>query len=129
MSFDPKAFQDFALDLQKACKKESEYRTIINRSYYAAFGTGRTLAGIMADGASVHQETYTKLQNINHESAQKAGKLLQNMFKKRKQADYSYNTEIKEFESEQAVKDAAKFFAYLKEYNAFENREEDFDDD
>lgn len=94
MSFDPQRFIDISKELQLG-KTEAHYRSIINRAYYGAFGHIRNNLGITVFDASVHQEVIRTLINSTEISKKKAGKRLETLFKKRREADYQHRIEIK----------------------------------
>jgi uncharacterized protein (UPF0332 family) len=105
MAFDPKKFIDISKELQGG-SSEAHYRSIINRSYYGVFGYIRNSLGIISIDGSVHQETYKALINSVAVSHKKAGKRLELLFKRRKEADYNHNMEIKKFTCEGCITDA-----------------------
>ena len=94
MSFDPQRFIDISKELQSG-QTEAHYRSIINRAYYGAFGHIRNNLDIAVFDASVHQEVIRTLINSTEITKKKAGKRLETLFKKRKDADYKHRTEIK----------------------------------
>lgn len=95
MSFDPQRFIDISKELQSG-QTEAHYRSIINRAYYGAFGHIRNNLGVLvSDGQSAHQEVYNSLIRSTDRAKQKAGKRLETLFKRRKDADYKHRIEIK----------------------------------
>ncbi len=94
MSFDPQKFINISKELQSG-QTEAHYRSIINRAYYGAFGHIRNSLEITVIDASVHQEVIKTLINSSEIERKKAGKRLETLFKKRKEADYKHKTEIK----------------------------------
>jgi uncharacterized protein (UPF0332 family) len=95
MRFDPKGFIQVSKDLKKGAS-EAHYRSIINRAYYGAFGYIRNSLNIFVKDHSVHQEVINTLKRSSSLNMKKAGKRLEALFKKRKEADYIHNLEIKE---------------------------------
>ena len=94
MSFDPQRFIEISKELQSG-KTEAHYRSIINRAYYGVFGHIRNNLNIVEFNASVHQKVIQTLVNSTDITKKKAGKRLETLFKKRKDADYKHKTEIK----------------------------------
>jgi len=94
MNFDPQKFIDISKELQSG-QTEAHYRSIINRAYYGVFGHIRNNLGITVFDASVHQEVIRTLIRSSAISKKKAGKRLETLFKKRKEADYNHRNEIK----------------------------------
>lgn len=105
MSFDPQRFIDISKELQSG-QTEAHYRSIINRAYYGAFGHIRNNLGIAVFDTSVHQEVIRTLINSTEISKKKAGKRLENLFKKRKEADYLHRIEIKAHNCQFCVNEA-----------------------
>lgn len=105
MSFDPRGFIDIAKGLQSG-HTEAHFRTIINRAYYGVFGHIRNSLGIVVFDASVHQEVIRTLINSTKITNKKAGKRLEILFKKRKEADYKHRDEIKAFNCQFCINEA-----------------------
>jgi uncharacterized protein (UPF0332 family) len=95
MAFDPKAFINVSEEL-KSGTTEAHYRSVINRAYYGAFGYIRNKLSIYVDSGSVHQEVIKTLANSKSINKKKLSKRLETLFKKRKDADYKHNEEIKQ---------------------------------
>jgi uncharacterized protein (UPF0332 family) len=93
MSFDPQLFLNIAEEL-KAGNTEAHYRSIINRSYYAAFGVLQVKLNFTDTGLSAHQNMYKDLQASVNGNHRKIGKRLEQIFERRKDADYKYSTKI-----------------------------------
>ena len=113
MKFDPRLFYDVAEKLLANCSTESEYRSVINRAYYAAFGFGRIVVNVETTGSSIHQDTSNKLMGFKYERSKKAGKMLQTLFNMRKKADYKYSEKVMKWECETSVKDAKEIIDHL----------------
>lgn len=105
MSFDPKKFIDISKEL-KSGQSEAHYRSIINRAYYGAFGHIRNKLQIWVKDGSIHRKVIDVLLNSNEVTKKKAGKRLETLFKKRKEADYTHNIEIKAFYCMYCVEEA-----------------------
>lgn len=105
MPFDPKGFINISKELQSG-NTEAHYRSIINRSYYGVFGHIRNKLGLKVFDGSVHKETYKTLLNSVAVPHKKAAKRLEALFKKRKDADYNHNLEIKKFICEGCITEA-----------------------
>lgn len=105
MSFDPKKFLEISKELQKG-ETEAHYRSIINRAYYGVFGHIRNNLGIVVFDASVHQEVIRTLVNSIPISQKKAGKRLETLFKKRKEADYNHIKEVKNHNCQHYINEA-----------------------
>lgn len=95
MSFDPKSFINVSKELKTGIT-EAHYRTTVNRAYYGVFGHIRNKLGLYVDNASAHKELIKSLRNSPKINEKKAGSRLETLFKKRKDADYKYNLEIKQ---------------------------------
>lgn len=115
MKFDPREFLDIAERINDASKKESEFRSVVNRAYYAAFGFGKQVVNITTTDASVHRDTYERLSRYEYEGAKKAGKMLESLFKRRKRADYTYHEPIRKWESEASIGEAREIIDRLKD--------------
>lgn len=106
MSFDPQKFIDISKELQSG-QTEAHYRSIINRAYYGAFGHIRNKLDIfVSEGQSAHQEVYKYLIRSTERAKQKAGKRLETLFKKRRDADYKHKIEIKAHNCQFCVSEA-----------------------
>ncbi len=117
MSFDPKEFLTVSSDLKKKSDcTEAEYRTIANRAYYAAFGYIKQNFPFINSGISAHQETIDHLERYY---GKKVSKMLENLFKMRKDADYKYNEEFKSFRCDFVIQDANKM---IKEFENLSKR-------
>lgn len=110
MKFDPKGFIQVCKELQNG-KSEAHYRSTINRAYYGAFGYIRNSLNIYVKDHSVHQEVINTLQRSSSLNMKKAGKRLETLFKKRKEADYTYTVEIKEHTCIFCVKEAEEIIS------------------
>lgn len=95
MSFNPKLFLDIANELT-AGKSEAHYRSIVNRSYYAAFGCLNQKFNFKYSGISAHITMYKDLQSSIDKNERKLGKRLEQIFERRKDADYDYSKMIGE---------------------------------
>lgn len=91
-SFQPKEFIAIAelLAQNKPCP-ENMNRSIINRCYYAVFGHIKQNIAFYDNSPSVHNNLIASLIASPHIEEKKIGKKLQDLFKKRKDADYAYN--------------------------------------
>jgi len=107
MKFDPLDFIEISKELQSG-KTEAHFRSIINRAYYGAFGHIRNNLGIVVFDASVYQEVIRTLINSTEITKKKAGKRLETLFKKRKEADYKHLIEIKAFDSQFCIDEAGE---------------------
>jgi uncharacterized protein (UPF0332 family) len=105
MRFNPKDFIKISKEL-KTGSTEAHYRSIINRAYYGAFGYIRDRLPIYTDGISVHKEVQQFLKRSPNENDNKAGRKLEFLFDRRKEADYKYTMEIKRFLCEDAISEA-----------------------
>lgn len=94
MSFEPKDFIKISKELNNG-STEAHYRSLINRAYYGVFGYIRKQLSLYTDNASVHQELINVLKRSTIVNERKAGFKLEILFKKRRDADYKYDTEIK----------------------------------
>ncbi|MBW6536889.1 MAG: hypothetical protein K0B11_17915 [Mariniphaga sp.] len=108
MSFSPQTFIKIAEEIKIMGNSEAHLRSFINRAYYGAFGYIKVKLNIYSDGASVHREVYENLLRSPSRNKQIAGKNLQRLFKKRKQADYNYNITIQNFECNSTIEDAKR---------------------
>ncbi len=106
MSFDPQKFIDISKELQLSATTEAHYRSIINRAYYGAFGHIRNNLGLYVTKSSVHRAVIDALIASTDLSKKKAGKLLETLFKRRKQADYEHRTEIRAHNCEHCINQA-----------------------
>jgi uncharacterized protein (UPF0332 family) len=105
MQFDPKTFIDISKELING-NSEAHFRSVINRSYYGVFGHIKNKLGVKSFGGSVHRDTYMTLINSVPINYKKAGKKLETLFKKRKEADYDHLIEIKKFTCEHCLREA-----------------------
>lgn len=105
MAFDPRTFINVSKDLQSG-DTEAHYRSIINRAYYGAFGYIRNKLSIFVESGSVHQEVIKTLANSESINKKKISKRLEALFKKRKDADYKHNEEIKQHNCRHCVQEA-----------------------
>ena len=105
MLFDPRKFIDISKELQSG-QSEAHYRSIINRAYYGAFGYIRNNLGVTVFDASVHQAVIKSLTNSVSISKKKAGKRLESLFNKRKDADYKHHNEIKKDNCDYCINEA-----------------------
>lgn len=90
----------------KSGNTEAHFRSIINRAYYGAFGHIRNKLGIYVFAASVHQAVINTLIRSVDISKKKAGKRLETLFKKRKDADYNHRSQIKGHNCEFCINEA-----------------------
>lgn len=118
MAFDPRTFVNVSKDLQTGTT-EAHYRSIINRAYYGAFGYIRNRMSIFVDSGSVHQEVIKALASSNSINQKKISKRLETLFKKRKDADYKHNEEIKQHNCQFCINEAQDII------KAFDEPEED----
>ncbi|MEQ8811238.1 MAG: HEPN domain-containing protein [Imperialibacter sp.] len=105
MQFDPKSFIQVSKDLESG-QTEAHFRSIINRSYYAAFGYIRNSLGIHTEDGSVHQATISTLMGSVNTSHKIAAKRLETLFKLRKEADYKHNKPMQAWRCESVISDA-----------------------
>lgn len=105
MGFDPRKFIDISRELNIG-NTEAHYRTVVNRAYYGAFGHIRNSLNIYVSDASVHQAVIRTLINSESDLYKIVGKRLETLFKKRKDADYKYNSEIKQHACQFCVNEA-----------------------
>lgn len=105
MSFDPKSFIKVSKELKKGIT-EAHYRSTVNRAYYGVFGYIRDKLGFQVYDASAHKELIKSLKNSPKLNEKKAGKRLETLFKKRKDADYKYNLEVKKHTCEFTISEA-----------------------
>jgi uncharacterized protein (UPF0332 family) len=105
MLFNPRDFIKISKELQKG-DTEAHYRSLINRAYYGAFGHIRNSLGIKVFDASVHQEVINTLIRSVSNSKKKAGKRLESLFKKRKEADYNHVIEVKQYSCSYCINEA-----------------------
>lgn len=105
MSFDPKSFITVSKELNVGVT-EAHYRSVINRAYYGAFGYIRSKLPFYLSGPSVHQDLIKSLINSPSINEKKAGKKLEALFKKRKEADYEYNREFRQNTCDYTIKEA-----------------------
>ncbi|GCC52432.1 hypothetical protein SanaruYs_26690 [Chryseotalea sanaruensis] len=94
MAFDPRTLINVSKELQTGTT-EAHYRSIINRAYYGAFGYIRNKLSIFVDTGSVHMEVIKTLANSESVNKRKISKRLETLFKKRKDADYKHNEQVK----------------------------------
>jgi uncharacterized protein (UPF0332 family) len=118
MRFNPKEFIKISKEL-KTGSTEAHYRSIINRSYYGAFGYIRERLPIYADGISVHREVLRFLKYSPKTNDNEAGKKLESLFNQRIVADYKYNIEIKEFICKDAISEAEAIIMLFDEKDDF----------
>ena len=105
MSFEPKYFIDISKELRNG-NTEAHYRTLINRAYYGVFGHIRKRWPTYISDGSVHKDLIRSLKNSPHINDKKIGKRLETLFKKRKDADYKYSSEIKKTSCNFAINEA-----------------------
>lgn len=94
MNFEPKDFINISKELSSG-STEAHYRSIINRAYYGVFGHIKKQLPIYVLDASVHQEVIRALKRSPDVIEKKVGSRLETLFKKRKDADYSYNIPVR----------------------------------
>jgi len=104
-NFNPKDFIKISVELENG-NTEAHYRSVINRSYYGAFGYIKKKLGSANFSFSVHQEIINTLLNSVSINQKKAGKRLETLFKNRKDADYNHFKEIKKFNCDYCVREA-----------------------
>jgi uncharacterized protein (UPF0332 family) len=113
MSFEPKKFIDISKELKKG-DTEAHYRSLINRAYYGVFGHIKKQLPIYVTDASVHQEVINYLKRSPNINEKKIASRLETLFKKRKDADYKYNSEIKASLCDYAINEAESL---IKQFN------------
>ena len=105
MPFDPQNFITISKELQNGTT-EAHYRSIINRAYYGAYGHIRNKLQIYSTGQSSHQVVIDALKYSTSITKKKAGKRLETLFKKRKEADYNHTATIIANDCAFCIKDA-----------------------
>lgn len=115
MRFEPKKFLEISKELD-GCnpKNEAHFRSIINRAYYAAFGHLKNLNPGYSHGISVHQDLIKTLKNSNDTKDIIIGKKLEDLFERRKKADYKYHLQIKSSDCRYAVRTAEEIIKKTK---------------
>jgi uncharacterized protein (UPF0332 family) len=86
--FDPKNFLKVAKTFTDS-NIEEEVRTMVNRAYYAAFGVARSKTGV-SDKVGTHKKVIDALFHSDKTNFKIASKSLENLYEKRKNADYDY---------------------------------------
>lgn len=117
MKFDPQTFIDVCNTLEPG-KNEAHNRTIINRAYYGAFGHIRNRLGVNISQGSVHREVINTLIRSRSITRKKAGKRLERLFKKRKEADYDHRFEIRQHNSEFSINEAQDIIKLFDDDNS-----------
>lgn len=115
MSFNPDTLINVSKELQTTGKSEEYYRSAINRAYYGAFGYLKKKLNVLTVGASVHRDVIRSLVESPRINEQKAGKKLEVLFKRRTEADYNFDSEIKPNNSEFSIKEAEKIIELFNE--------------
>jgi uncharacterized protein (UPF0332 family) len=113
MNFEPKNFIDISKELKNG-KTEAHYRSVINRAYYGVFGHIRKHLPIYVTDGSVHQEVISYLKRSTDLNEKKIARRLESLFKKRKDADYKYNFEIKSNSCDFVISEAESI---IKKFN------------
>ncbi len=116
MPFDPKKFVELSKQLQNGTT-EAHYRTLINRAYYGAFGYIRDCLGVAVVEMSVHRKVIESLKRSSSISEKKAGKSLERLFKKRKEADYDYRIEVKQHSCSYCISEAEEIIKLFEQSN------------
>jgi hypothetical protein len=94
MSFDPKNLLVVSEQLSVG-DTEAHVRSHVNRAYYAAFGHLKKRLPNISSGISAHQELINYLRKSNDLTYCEIGRKLEALFKKRKDADYMYDIEMR----------------------------------
>jgi uncharacterized protein (UPF0332 family) len=113
MSFKPNSFIDISKELESG-KTEAHFRSVINRAYYGAFGFIKNRLQIMSTDISVHREVIDTLKHSQDQNYKLAGTKLEGLFKKRKEADYKYNVEIRSTSCQYTIKEAESIIELIK---------------
>ncbi len=114
MAFDPRTFINVSKELQSGTT-EAHYRSIINRAYYGAFGYIRNELRIFVDRGSVHQDVIKTLANSESINKKKIGKRLETLFKKRKDADYKHDDQVKQHNCRYCLNEAEELVKLFDE--------------
>ncbi len=101
--FDPLKFRELAQIMDKDASQESEYRTTINRAYYATHLYIKDKLGIGGEKQSVHQDVISVLRDNKKAHIKKIGEQLDNLFELRKNADYKMYFVILDTDSGKAI--------------------------
>jgi len=97
-------FLDIAHRLLKI-PTEAAYRSVINRAYYAVFLTGNEFLAELgfkaSDGPQTHGQFLRRINNCGVPELQEIYEGLQNLYRRRRQADYNLSSPI--FKAQPAV--------------------------
>jgi uncharacterized protein (UPF0332 family) len=107
MSFQPSSFIKIAKELE-AGTSEAHFRSVVNRAYYGALGYLKNNLPILSISPTIHNDVIRSLKNSPKLNEQKAGSILESLFKKRKDADYDYNIQFNSRYCSYSIKDAEK---------------------
>jgi len=94
MNFDPRDFISISKELKNG-DSEAHIRSMIGRAYYGAFGYAKSKIDFYDESLSVHFKLIELLKKSIYPNQQRAGKILEELHKTRKKADYKYNISIK----------------------------------
>lgn len=118
-SFNPKGFLDTASKLYDICDTEADYRTIINRAYYACYAYLDYRFGAVGDtnNTSKHQRLINYLINNSNSTVVRIGTILELLFQNRKHADYYLNiARITKENAKKAIESAIELFDLMEDF-------------
>lgn len=118
MSFNPKEFIAISKELENG-ESEAHFRSIINRAYYGSFGYLKIRLPISSNGSSVHQDVISFLKKSQDPECMKIRKKLEDLFKKRKEADYEYRNKITNNDCCFVIKEAEEI---IRKFDLIQNK-------
>jgi uncharacterized protein (UPF0332 family) len=109
--FSPVDFYHLASQLYKENQSEAIYRTIVNRSYYAAFLSAKEYAKITSSSGSIHRITLEYFAKRNRT----VFKNLSDLKDLRNKADYQPHNKLQKHEAAQSLRLAKKILIHLND--------------